>query len=834
MNSSRNTTIYLRYRQFGVLLAALLLPCASQAFNLTQIYIHTIESRIEGKIEGFKFRIVLNDADGDLSNVQVTSPNGQAIDLVEQPAGGEFVFESPSFITLAELRALYPLGDYTFNFDNGAATGILPHTASVPSDSPEFAMPLNREVVGQVDPTVVLDDVACGNCFYGSLDLMEAHRDHYLRDILTQHGIPFPASDSVLSSVPLVPGQRVYRFGVSLRGPYSFMVRTYSGVFAPAAIAGDVFNLGSGGIRENRVDIMVAAQLGGTTYYVDSQTGDDSNVGINQLAPLKTLAAVNAIDLLPGDTVLLKRGELWREALHLHEDGGLFNYIRIGAYGQGARPRIRPVEVYQDRWLTNNNQIYFQATSKPAVGDDFAGAIWENETRMQFVSSMNELDAPGEAWWGNGILYIWPSGNSDPNLPNTTYRVSHVVAPNNTSLGVDLRGNFYIVEDLDIAYVGHYGIGQQYKTSRDNGGNVIRRNVVAHSFHDLIAFGQYGGTVENNVVQNSQDFGIACLDVGAGNTSDVIVRNNVIANCRIGLAPEGSVDNIRWHGNTVLWCDKGISAVSEVGDTVEHKPIRNSFKDNLLVLNNVGILLGGHGANFDIGTTIQGNMIISSTQTAIAWAPSGISAVSSVRDNVIDKTGGSAILLAGQISGLELSGNIITGASTNGTAAIDIGPAANGISIMNNTLHGNNAGIVFRGDSYGNSLRNNIVTESSTFNLFMSVQDNISQSSHNIYYGNFSSGEGIFLEGLSNITLQDIQDIGLETSSAFIDPLMVDPSNGDLSLDILSPAIDSGYDTGRTQDTNGNAIYDTPGVANTGTGMRPFMDRGAQEFTGAP
>ena len=53
----------------------------------------------------------------------------------------------------------------------------------------------------------------------------------------------------------------------------------------------------------------------GSTYYVDSAGGSDSNNGTLQQTPWKTVAKVNAAVLAAGDTVLFKRGGVWTECL---------------------------------------------------------------------------------------------------------------------------------------------------------------------------------------------------------------------------------------------------------------------------------------------------------------------------------------------------------------------------------------------------------------------------------------------------------------------------------------------------------------------------------------
>ena len=76
------------------------------------------------------------------------------------------------------------------------------------------------------------------------------------------------------------------------------------------------------------------------TYYVDPQTGRDTNDGLTPEKPLATLFAVNRLALAPGDTVLLKRGSVFeKQFLHLRCCGKKDSPITIAAYGEGPAPR---------------------------------------------------------------------------------------------------------------------------------------------------------------------------------------------------------------------------------------------------------------------------------------------------------------------------------------------------------------------------------------------------------------------------------------------------------------------------------------------------------------
>ncbi len=81
----------------------------------------------------------------------------------------------------------------------------------------------------------------------------------------------------------------------------------------------------------------------GTTYYVDSKGGNDSNDGTSESKAFKTLDKVNGLNLEPGDTVLLKKGSVFEDqALKFtKEDSGTAEApVKVSTYGEGDRPKI--------------------------------------------------------------------------------------------------------------------------------------------------------------------------------------------------------------------------------------------------------------------------------------------------------------------------------------------------------------------------------------------------------------------------------------------------------------------------------------------------------------
>ncbi|KPK91122.1 hypothetical protein AMJ80_07670 [bacterium SM23_31] len=103
---------------------------------------------------------------------------------------------------------------------------------------------------------------------------------------------------------------------------------------------------------------------GQTKYYIDATNGNDNNSGKSAENAWKTIDAVNDSMgiFLSGDSVLFKRGEVWREQLNISASEVLF-----GAYGTGNNPVITGADTAAnwDEFLGNMFE------SDTLMGDDF-------------------------------------------------------------------------------------------------------------------------------------------------------------------------------------------------------------------------------------------------------------------------------------------------------------------------------------------------------------------------------------------------------------------------------------------------------------------------------
>ena len=84
----------------------------------------------------------------------------------------------------------------------------------------------------------------------------------------------------------------------------------------------------------------------GTTYYVDSKSGSDSNDGTSESKAFKTLDKVNALNLEPGDTVLLKKGSVFEDQA-----------LQFTKEDSGTAEKVQPIPKKIKRIMTHTQWI---------------------------------------------------------------------------------------------------------------------------------------------------------------------------------------------------------------------------------------------------------------------------------------------------------------------------------------------------------------------------------------------------------------------------------------------------------------------------------------------
>ena len=92
------------------------------------------------------------------------------------------------------------------------------------------------------------------------------------------------------------------------------------------------------------ISLICPAVVLSQSYYVDASKGSDFNSGISPDSAWKTLSALKIQGqrkgFLPGDRVLLKKGEIWNETLYIFGEGNEDHNVIYGSYGKGNKPKI--------------------------------------------------------------------------------------------------------------------------------------------------------------------------------------------------------------------------------------------------------------------------------------------------------------------------------------------------------------------------------------------------------------------------------------------------------------------------------------------------------------
>ncbi|MBN2772776.1 MAG: T9SS type A sorting domain-containing protein [Prolixibacteraceae bacterium] len=105
--------------------------------------------------------------------------------------------------------------------------------------------------------------------------------------------------------------------------------------------------------------ILLVAVVQATNYYVDATYGNDNYNGKSPVLAWQSIERVNIASLNPGDSILFKRGEIFRGNL-IAQGGESGKPVVYGAYGIGAKPRILGSynRSLPENWKNTGNNIW--------------------------------------------------------------------------------------------------------------------------------------------------------------------------------------------------------------------------------------------------------------------------------------------------------------------------------------------------------------------------------------------------------------------------------------------------------------------------------------------
>jgi hypothetical protein len=262
----------------------------------------------------------------------------------------------------------------------------------------------------------------------------------------------------------------------------------------------------------------------GTTYYVSSSAGSDTNAGTSESQPWKTLTKVNNTALQPGDVVKFKRGDSWTGRLLVTASGTSGSPIALGNYSTGSLPTVTGGASGTCIRLEGS---YLSVDGLQANACGYAGFnIWGDYTRVErSAASSNAVGIKVSS--GSDFGYYAYNTLADNNIMNVLTQGTNCGTPQAQNCGDDSGAFGFLVNGNDNEFVWNAVSGSNgfsYDYNRDGSAfeiyNGNRNNIHHNTSEDNNLFTELGvstGTADGNVFSYNlvrADCGADCSEAG--------------------------------------------------------------------------------------------------------------------------------------------------------------------------------------------------------------------------------------------------------------------------------------------------------------------------------
>ena len=391
---------------------------------------------------------------------------------------------------------------------------------------------------------------------------------------------------------------------------------------------------------------LCVAQCLATTYYVDDVAGDDARSGLRD-APWRSVAAVNQAPLQPGDTVLFRRGGVWRESLIPPTSGSPGKPIIFAAYGTGAHPVFTGGENFMRREAWREQRTKVWATPDGSIPEDIGHVLIDGEVMARRVQSAEALQARWQFYYDAKQKRLLLCCETHPAEQTVSLEIAQrafcVKIHHRTDLvfrelaftNAAVHGlSAYNTARIDIVRCQVQWIGGKllagqadvgYGNGIEFGGNTRDCRVAQSDFSQIYdsAISHQNWDVDLPIAQQNIEFSdnrITQCAVGievfahSGVTEGCRYRRNVIRDCGRG-----------WSGNGGLWAS-GFRIVSSAIDfqdlRIEDNLIENSLhcgfylsggeihvRGNVILDNEHGLYITGQDGNRPFTGTVERNVL---------------------------------------------------------------------------------------------------------------------------------------------------------------------------------------------------------------------------------
>lgn len=261
---------------------------------------------------------------------------------------------------------------------------------------------------------------------------------------------------------------------------------------------------GPGGVNYGTAPGLIGAQgstpvdlTGAATYYVDSVNGLNGNNGTSPATPKQTIAGLPT--LVAGNTVALKCGSEFREAIPFAASGSSGSRITWGQYGTGTMPKVKGSKDYGTTltWSVYSGAVY---AAPAAALLTTSNVLYVDElTPLRKMASAAAITAPGQYFpdTTNGVLYVRMWDDSNP--------TGHRIEQNgnlSTVANLGTRG-YTTIQDIGVMH-GHGNLSG-ILAAGTQAGTIVRRCWVAGHYGTGLYVGTPGMIAEDNTVEQCWD-----------------------------------------------------------------------------------------------------------------------------------------------------------------------------------------------------------------------------------------------------------------------------------------------------------------------------------------
>ena len=489
----------------------------------------------------------------------------------------------------------------------------------------------------------------------------------------------------------------------------------------------------------------------GAEFYVDATNGNDGNDGLSPSSAWQTISRVNSASFDAGDSVLFKKGEIWREQLIIPSSGEAGNPVVYGAYGEGDRPLIKGSHVVSG-WTASGQANVWRAT----LGT-LPRQVFFNEIRGTLEDASEDLNQANEWYWSSSVIYVYST--SDPDNAYVNPGIEASLTPSDRAHGlVHVQDcEHVVVQDIEAAQSNSFGI------------------YVKPPAHQI--------TVDNCNANYALDGGIVVPQAGGNAATDITIQY-CISHHNNGGYNEGEPGVATYHeGVTMELTDgftiRGCEVYANYMEGINIKRgARNGVIENNRVYGNDIINIYHDGAS-DI--EIRYNWIYDCTYNA--GIELGLETDTYGNDNI------------------NIHHNLFWG-NANGFSMWSMSSVAaqtRNINVYNNTFFNNENAILWKSgvtDHYGgdNNIKNNIFWQNREW--YYAIKDDTTEdqalSRTAVAFNVFQQGSNTETAGTDAVVVSN--------------PQFVDSSAANFHLQSDSPCIDVGTDLGFIQDFDGNLV----------------------------